>query len=338
MLILPVACALAQSDAAIPMTANQIAEARQADEYFKASNCAEALPLFEDLAKKLPSKAVYAERVGDCLMRNAGLLTAGPEKDALVMRALSELRRAQSLGDNSELVQITLDRIRNVPITPAFQAPKTATDAKMETAGIAFTKGDMASALADYQAAAALNPHLYEAPLYAGDVFFRQKDYQQAGEWFQKAIAINPNRETAYRYWADALAAAGDAAGARDRYIDALIAEPYARAPGLILQRWAKKNSILFAPPSVPDSHAPNPEEDSLAAAAARLKAMLPNAELTDLTKLAAANMIEPFLLISAPNPGIARGYAAYRAAHRDQLIAYVLDFVLHPTVPPSTP
>ncbi|MEJ7616397.1 MAG: hypothetical protein WKF30_05370 [Pyrinomonadaceae bacterium] len=31
----------------------------------------------------------------------------------------------------------------------------------------------------------------------------------KAGEWFAQAIAINQDRETAYRYWGDALMAQG---------------------------------------------------------------------------------------------------------------------------------
>jgi hypothetical protein len=39
-----------------------------------------------------------------------------------------------------------------------------------------------------------------------------------------------------------------------------------------------------------------------------------------DLARLAANDMLEPFVLISAPDGGIAKDYAAYRAAHRDRL------------------
>ena len=53
------------------------------------------------------------------------------------------------------------------------------------------------------------------------------KDWKDAGLWFQKAVAIDPNRETAYRYWGDALWAAGDKMGAKAKFVDAIIAEPF---------------------------------------------------------------------------------------------------------------
>jgi hypothetical protein len=247
------------SDTQVPMTSNQIAEARQADEYFKVPNYTEALPLYEDLAGKVPMKAVYAERLAVCLINKAGALPAGPEKDAIVSRYISELKRAKSLGDNSELVQIMLDKIRNAKISPSSGEPKSEATTQMEAAGIAFAKGDMETALAGYKAAFLANPQLYDAPLFAGDVYFRQKNYAEAGVWFQKAIDLNPDRETAYRYWADALVASGNVEAAEDKYIDAIVAEPYAKAPGLAFQRWAKKNGVSLSRPSVPDTNPADP-------------------------------------------------------------------------------
>lgn len=39
--------------------------------------------------------------------------------------------------------------------------------------------------------------------------------------------------------------------------------------------------------------------------------------------------MLEPYVLLSAADDGIARDYPAYRAAHRDRLHAYVERYVL---------
>src|SRR5437879_8137856 len=41
-----------------------------------------------------------------------------------------------------------------------------------------------------------------------------------------KAIAIDANRETAYRYWGDALDAQGKTNLARDKFVEAIVAEP----------------------------------------------------------------------------------------------------------------
>jgi hypothetical protein len=48
--------------------------------------------------------------------------------------------------------------------------------------------------------------------------------------------------ETAYRYWSDALLAAGSIADAREKYINAVIAEPYNQNSWQGLSQWAQKN------------------------------------------------------------------------------------------------
>src|SRR5262249_30059797 len=107
------------------------------------------------------------------------------------------------------------------------------------------------------QEAASLDPGSYEARLFAGDVYFIKHDVKQAGEWFQKAILIDPDRETAYRYWGDALAAAGDPGAAPAKFIDSIVSEPYDSKPWMGLKRWAKNNGAVLRPPRVPVPPAP---------------------------------------------------------------------------------
>ena len=38
------------------------------------------------------------------------------------------------------------------------------------------------------------------ATLFLGDIYFKKGEHVQAGEWLLKAIQIDPNRETEYRY------------------------------------------------------------------------------------------------------------------------------------------
>jgi tetratricopeptide (TPR) repeat protein len=102
-----------------------------------------------------------------------------------------------------------------------------------------------------YQRALLLDPKLYEAALFAGDVYFATADQQRAAEWFARAVAIDPDRETAYRYWADALMKQGRVTEAGDKYVEAFIAEPYNRLARGGLLTWAKKVNIAPAHPSV---------------------------------------------------------------------------------------
>jgi tetratricopeptide (TPR) repeat protein len=79
----------------------------------------------------------------------------------------------------------------------------------MKEAAAAFGREDLAGALKLYLRAAQMDPKWYDAALYSGDTYFRQGDMDDAGIWYTKAIAIDPDRDTAYRYWGDALMKAG---------------------------------------------------------------------------------------------------------------------------------
>ena len=72
------------------------------------------------------------------------------------------------------------------------------------------------------------------------------KDWKNAGVWFAKAVAIDPNRETAYRYWGDALWAAGDKMGAKAKFVDAIIAEPFTGGTWSKLEQWAGATHTPF--------------------------------------------------------------------------------------------
>ena len=132
-------------------------------------------------------------------------LPTGAERTATVARARTEAERAEKLGDDSNLLKMMLDRVRNP------RSLENQNEARMQAAEALFAKGDLDGALAAYRAIIAADPKSYAAYVYAGDVYFRKRNYKDAGEWFAKAIEVDPNRETAYRYWGDALCASRSA-------------------------------------------------------------------------------------------------------------------------------
>jgi tetratricopeptide (TPR) repeat protein len=72
-----------------------------------------------------------------------------------------------------------------------------------------------------------------------------------AGEWYAKAIAVDPNRETAYRYWGDVLLKQGKMIESRDKFIEAYIREPYSRLTQASFVAWSNQNHIDLAHPEV---------------------------------------------------------------------------------------
>jgi tetratricopeptide (TPR) repeat protein len=217
----------------------------RADAYYNQGQMLDALPLYEDLHKKEPENAYYAGRLAYCLLARFESLPTGKERTAAVARAKAMAERAKALGDNSNLTQTVLDRVRD----PA--ALENLHDAKLQAAEALFVRGELDAALAAYKEIAAEDPRSYGAHLFAGDVYYRKRDYTQAGEWFQKAILIEPNAETAYRYWGDALAASGNNEAALSKFIDAVVAEPYNRKSWAGLTQWANSNSATVSHPQI---------------------------------------------------------------------------------------
>lgn len=363
-------------------TADETASPEKAAELMDAGNYLEALRLYEILAASDPSNASYAERLAHCLFVRFSTLPDGEERTAAFERSKREAERAKSLGSNSNLLQGLLERFEQ----PMGQA----TDETMQAAEAAFSRGDLDAALAAYQDIALRDPASYEARLYAGDVYFRKKNLVSAGEWFQKAIAVDPNRETAYRYWGDAFMETGQEAAAMHKFIDAVIAEPYTRASWMGLQQWAERSGHGLAHPRIQapagptaksrdpatkdvtinvDANDPEnagawmiysayratwrteefaknfPDEKvyrhTLAEEAGAFQVLLAmleeskelgdakNESFRNLAALQKDQMLEAYVLISAPDEGIAQDYPAYRDAHRDVLHAYIEKYVV---------
>ncbi|MDQ3801721.1 MAG: tetratricopeptide repeat protein [Acidobacteriota bacterium] len=114
-----------------------------------------------------------------------------------------------------------------------------------------FRQGDFEEALNAYQKALKLDPNLYEAALFSGDAYVQTGSYDDAEAWYQKAIAINPNRETAYRCSAKPLMEQERYDLARDRFIEAYIVEPYNRFPVAGLIEWAQTTNTGILHPAI---------------------------------------------------------------------------------------
>ena len=177
-------------------------EAARANELFQARKRPEALPLYEDLAKAHPNKMLYFERLADCLGAEAAQLSDPTEVKAVLTRMRDAAKRAVELGDTTEYIRMMANIDPNQPLYAGIVSPAKALLMEAEKA---YTAGDFPSAMDKYTAAANADPKLYDAPLFAGDTAYVQGDLKTAALWFARAIAIDPDRETAYRYWGDAM-------------------------------------------------------------------------------------------------------------------------------------
>jgi tetratricopeptide (TPR) repeat protein len=121
----------------------------------------------------------------------------------------------------------------------------------MDQAEAFFSQGKLDEALESYQKALILDPKLYEAALFSGDVFLHREDWVQAEVWYQKAIAINPNREIAYRYSATPFMKQHKYEQARDRYIEAFITEPYSKFARAGILQWSEVTKTKIGHPKI---------------------------------------------------------------------------------------
>jgi tetratricopeptide (TPR) repeat protein len=82
-------------------------------------------------------------------------------------------------------------------------------------------------------------------------VFMHKEDFDHAEIWYQKAIEIDPNIETAYRYSATPLMKQGRTVEARNRYIEAFITEPYNKFARAGLLQWANATKTKIGHPAI---------------------------------------------------------------------------------------
>ncbi len=234
---------------AVTAVSAQDDEAARANALYQAGKRPEALPLYEDLTRAHPNEQLYFERLADCLGAEAVQLSDPAEIKAVRTRERDAAKRAVALGDTAEFVR----QMANLdPDTPLYAGIVSAGKALLTEAEKAYTAGDFPSAMAKYEAAAAADPQLYEAPLFAGDTAYVQKDLNTAAQWFARAIAIDPNRETAYRYWGDAIYKLGnDPAAAKEKFIDAIVAEPYSKFAWQGMQQWAQLEKAEVQAPKI---------------------------------------------------------------------------------------
>ncbi|MCA1594027.1 MAG: tetratricopeptide repeat protein [Acidobacteria bacterium] len=252
-------------------------ERERAMKIWEASNFVGAVPLLEKVAKAHPTDIAVLSRLGFAIYATSASITDAAARQAMREHARQILLQSQKAGDDSNLTRITLDALSSndktaVPFSDIRDAEKAIREGEE-----AFTRGDLDKALAAYQQALRLDPKLYEAALYTGDMYFKKghaasneqaKDalMDKAGEWFARAVAINENRETAHRYWGDALMMGQNKKEeSRLKFVEAVVAEPYTRTSWVGLMQWGQNYGVTLAHPRIePPQSASNVSEGSL--------------------------------------------------------------------------
>lgn len=237
--------ASAQTPAEIDALKEQAATLLNQDKYI------EAVPVFEKLVKAEPDNPDAHFYLGFTILAQA---KTTKDKDAarqLTVRARQSFVKAKQLGSTQKVLDAFIASLPEDGEMNNQFSKNTAADNFMQDGEAAFTQGKIDDALGFYQKALKLDPKLYEAALYSGDMYIRKDDFASAEIWYQKAIAIDPTRETAYRYSATPLMKQRKFDQARDRYIEAYITEPFNRLSAVGLSQWAEATKTNLAHPQI---------------------------------------------------------------------------------------
>jgi tetratricopeptide (TPR) repeat protein len=234
----------AQAGDSIPELKQKVIDLKSQQRY------TEMLPLLEKIVRAEPDNAEMNFYLGFALIAEANNTVENSERKALRVRARQAFLTAKQLGINEPLVDGLL---QNLPVdgSEGDVSQNLQAEALMREAEAFYAQGKIDDALTDYQRALLLDPKLYEAALFSGDVYMQKDNFDQAEVWYQRAIKIDPNRETAYRYSGTPLMKQKKFDEARDRYIEAFICEPYNRMAVQGIVQWAQVTKAQLAHPKI---------------------------------------------------------------------------------------
>lgn len=225
----------------------------KASELIRQGKHVEALPFLERAAAATPLDGELMFNLGYTrYIATTNIKDAAARKRARV-KARIELTRAKELGYDAPLLNSVLSDLPADGSDPSRFSNVPAVEEAMNAGEAAFARGDFVEARKSYNRALELDPAQYYAALFIGDSFFKEGYakpkgaeqiplYDQAGEWYARAIKINPKMETGYRYWGTVLMESGKMEESLDKVIEAYITMPYQQLSPQGLLRWASMN------------------------------------------------------------------------------------------------
>jgi tetratricopeptide (TPR) repeat protein len=227
----------------------------------------DCLPIVADLEAlhhARPDDAEVTASLSECLILHAATLPTQAERKAERARARQLAVEAWERGDHRSFLRTTIEWMPPDGGTGEDVVADPAARQRFVEGQAAFARQDYAAAAAAYRDVLAIEPANYLAALFLGDVGFTTGRHDEAARWFSRAIEIDPDLETAYRYWADDLTNQGRLDEARDKYIDAFVADPYNSLTASSLESWAERTNHLLLHPAIVAWHVEDLNPDRL--------------------------------------------------------------------------
>lgn len=236
-----------ENSAAVTPDATGQARRQEAVALFSQGRRLEALPALEELVEKHPQDAELLVDLAASLIDHAATLPDSAAAAQERFRARDLLQKAWELGSASALAENLRQLLRDLPANGVIGfSENPAVEEAMQAGEAAFARRDFDAALTSYAKALELEPTNSSAALFTANAYDRLNDFTHASEWYERTMRLNPDVETAFRYYADMLARQGDMASARRMLIRAAVAEPYNRIVWREIRAWALINNTAF--------------------------------------------------------------------------------------------
>ena len=231
--------------------------------------------------------------------------------------------------------------------------------AALFTANTYDRKGDLAAAAREYGRAIQIDPNVETAHRYYADMLARQGQMADARQQLVDAAVAEPYNRTVWRElnaWATLNHStinliyvgippaenSSQVSGSQGESGRTAALSAAWNAYRAVKDKWQNGGEFQRQFPGEREYRHSLPEEsEALEAEASALKSLKANAKsrqlietdtgLVLLLKLSKAGLVDPYVLFSLGDKGIARDYAAYRAAHRELLEDYMEKFVVPP-------
>lgn len=224
---------------------------KKVGELLEQTRYTEAAPLLEKIVAAEPNDPQHHYYLATALLGLMANARDDETKRQISLRARAEFIKAKELGSTASNLDAMIQTIPpDGRKSPSF-SPNRDADKFMSEGEAAFSRGSLNDAFKAYQQALALDPKLYYAALFSGDVKKEQGDFAQAEVWYQRAIEIDPEKETAYRYSATPFMKQNKYDEALKRYIEAFITEPYNRFTTSGLVQWAQETKRNLGHPKI---------------------------------------------------------------------------------------
>ena len=130
-----------------------------------------------------------------CVLEYSKTLTKAEDRKKARLQARQLGLEAKKAGDEGELLQVLLSIPEDGSDLKFSDRPEV--DEAMKSAEASRARGNLDEARQGYQRVLELDPKNYDATVFIGDVYFSEKAYNAAGEWFACRLAA-PSRDSSW--------------------------------------------------------------------------------------------------------------------------------------------